>query len=219
MKSIPASTSRAVSSRAEVSSSMMASHRHGAGGSAGPSRIVPAPKKRGQPSRPFLKVRNTSSGLKLPVSRTVVTPWRSRVAMNWSAREVGSSTCRKELSASTPTWTWQSIRPGITVEPDMSTTSAPEGTSMSPLRNTASIRSPSMSTTASSIGTLPVPSITVPPTSAVTAIFPPFSCPIFLSNLVVDRPLTLSVFGASWSVCETAWCVLAVVSRRGVSLP
>ena len=170
MKSIPASTSRAVSSRAEASSSMMASHRHGAGGSAGPSRMVPAPKNRGQVSRPSLKERNTSSGLKLPVSRTVVTPWRSRVVMNWSAREVGSSTCRKELSARTATWTWQSIRPGITVDPAMSTTSAPSGISMSPRRKTASIRSPSISTTASSIGPLPVPSTTLPPTRAVAAI-------------------------------------------------
>ncbi len=37
--------------------------------------------------------------------------------MKRSASPSGSSTWRKELSASTPTWTWQSMSPGITVLP------------------------------------------------------------------------------------------------------
>ena len=52
--------------------------------------------------------------------------------------------------------------------PSVETTSAPAGIATSPCRPTAVIRSPSITTTLSSSGGPPKPSISRPPTSALT---------------------------------------------------
>src|SRR4028118_2222025 len=61
-----------------------------------------------------------------------------------------------------------SQRPGSTLIPSVEITSAPSGIATSPTRPTALIRSPSISTTLFSSGRPPWPSISRPPTSALT---------------------------------------------------
>src|SRR5262245_6246905 len=63
--------------------------------------------------------------------------------------------------------------PGSTVMPSVEIASAPAGTASDPTCPTARIRSPSMITTLFWIGLLPLPSTSVPPTSALT----PRVCP------------------------------------------
>src|SRR5262245_10845321 len=69
-----------------------------------------------------------------------------------------------------------SIMPGRTVLPDSRSTRAPVGTVIELAGPAAVILSPSMTTTASGTGALPVPSISVAPTRAV------FSCAVAGTN-------------------------------------
>ena len=65
-----------------------------------------------------------------------------------------------------PTWEWVSTMPGMTTLPVTSTVVAPEGTRTEPLAPTATIRSPSITTTPSAMAG-PAMGMTVPPTNAV----------------------------------------------------
>src|SRR5580765_4840523 len=66
-------------------------------------------------------------------------------------------------------WSWQSIRPGSTVRPETSITSAPAGPLTSGPVVTRSIRPSSTTMVASRTGARPVPSIRVPPLSTIIA--------------------------------------------------
>src|SRR5918996_4397749 len=63
-------------------------------------------------------------------------------------------------------WTWPPIRPGMIHRSAVSTRAAVSGIGTSPRRPTATMRSPSTTSTASGIGASPVPSITAAPSKA-----------------------------------------------------